>query len=260
MFHPIYNRLDKLCKQHGTDITNLCVEIKSSLSDKEKKASSGNLGTWKKGNFKSAELLAIKKKFECSIDWLLTGENENQPAPNGQADNNFEPMDLIDPISIKDVRRNSKVCIINAIISVMKMKKMTVKSLSTQTSISEDVICSWLRGETLPNAYELQTLSLILDVSADYLVGHTKCITTLSEIQEKDHFIMQRPDYEIASKFVDKYSEILADEIFERVAKLFTATITMEINRAIQDRIGMLNVCEGYMHKAGYDTEYILNN
>ena len=77
MFHPIYERLNLLCSQHGTDITNLCIEIKSSLSNKEKEASSGNLGTWKKGNFKTTELMAIRDKFGCSIDWLLFGENSD---------------------------------------------------------------------------------------------------------------------------------------------------------------------------------------
>lgn len=257
MFHPIYERLNQLCSQNGVDITNLCIEIKSSLSNKEKEASSGNLGTWKKGNFKPLELIAIKEKFNCSIDWLLTGVSENQ-SPTSQNTDSLELIELVDIKSVKDVRRNSKICIINAIISVMKMQKKSIKDLSIQTSIPVEVICSWFRGEAIPNSYEIQVLSLILDVSADYLVGHTQCVTTLTEVQNKDHFILQRPDYEIVAKYADKYGLILADKIFENVTKLFEATIPMEINKAIQDRVGMLNVCEGYMNKAGYDTERIL--
>lgn len=205
-----------------------------------------------------ATLIKLADYFEVTTDYLLGREKEKQPTHYTQAVPNIEEIPQVEQNSVVDVKKNSKINIINAIIGVMKLKKLSIKEVSIQSGIPQSTIASWVCGETLPTSYELRILSLVLDISADYLLAHTHSITTLTEVQDKDHFIMQRPDYELVAKFAEKYGLILADENFENIAKLFNATISMEANKAVKDRIGMLNVCEGYMNAAGYDTEHIL--
>lgn len=207
-----------------------------------------------------ATLIKLADYFEVTTDYLLGRKKEIQPTNFAQAVPNIEEIPQIESNSVVDVKKNRKINIINAIIGVMKLKKLSIKELSIQSGISQSTISSWIRGETLPTSYELKVLSLILDVSADYLLAHTQSITTLTEVQDKDHFIMQHPDYELVSKFADKYGLILADKDFENVTKLFSATLSVSTNKAIEDRRDMLCVCIGVMQKAGYHTEQILND
>lgn len=207
-----------------------------------------------------ATLIKLADYFEVTTDFLLGREKGKQPAHYAQAVPNIEEIPQIEPNSVIDVKKNSKINIINAIIGVMKLKKLSIKELSIQSGIPQSTIGSWVRGEILPTSYELKIISLVLDVSADYLLAHTRSITTLTEVQDKDHFISQRPDYELVAKFADKYGLILTDEDFENVTKFFNATLSVSDNKGIDDRRDMYCVCEAVMQKAGYNTERILNN
>lgn len=55
-------RIKMLCKEKGTNITNLCIEITGSR---------GNLSTWNKGNIRTDYLIKISKYFNVSTDYLL---------------------------------------------------------------------------------------------------------------------------------------------------------------------------------------------
>lgn len=58
----MYEKIKQLCKENGTTITTLCREVTGST---------GNLATWKKGNFRSEHLSTIAEKFSVSVDYLL---------------------------------------------------------------------------------------------------------------------------------------------------------------------------------------------
>lgn len=66
----MYERLKKLCKDRGLNITQLCKEVTNS---------SGNLSTWKKGYMRSDYLSLVADKLQCSTDYLLGRTSE----PNG---------------------------------------------------------------------------------------------------------------------------------------------------------------------------------
>lgn len=66
----MYERLKKLCKDRGLNITQLCTEVTNS---------SGNLSTWKKGYMRSDYLSLVADKLQCSTDYLLGRTSE----PNG---------------------------------------------------------------------------------------------------------------------------------------------------------------------------------
>lgn len=205
-------------------------------------------------------LFKIADFYGVSIDYLLGHDVKDNQSVAKTNITNIKPIELIDTKNIQDVERNSKINIINNIINTMIIQNITVKTLSIKTNIPENIIYSWVKGENIPTSYDIQVLSLIFDVSADYLLGHLRVANTLSKVQEKDHFIMQRPNYEIVAKFADKYGLLLQDEIFEDVTKLFFATLQMETDKSIADRIGMRNMCLGYMNEVGYNTEQILSN
>lgn len=63
----MYELLQQLCKEKGTNITNLCIVITGS---------SGNLPTWKKGNINPESLRKIADYFDVSADYLL-GRTDN---------------------------------------------------------------------------------------------------------------------------------------------------------------------------------------
>lgn len=65
-----YERLQAICEENGTNVTRFCKELKSSK---------GNLATWKKGNFSSADLCAIHEKFGVSADYILGLSDEKMP-------------------------------------------------------------------------------------------------------------------------------------------------------------------------------------
>lgn len=60
----IYERLKKLCKDNGTTITNLCVEVTGNK---------GNLATWKKGSIRNDYLVKISQILNVSVDYILNG-------------------------------------------------------------------------------------------------------------------------------------------------------------------------------------------
>ena len=206
-------------------------------------------------------LIKLADYFGVSTDYLLGRETNDADI---SSNNRYQSEPELDPLDENecswDKHKSSKISIINSIIEAIKINQISIRDLSIKSGISEDEIYAWIHGKYLPDAYELKSLSLALDVSADCLIGHKKALTTLSEVMEKDHFILQRPDYEIVAIYADKYGLLLADEIFKNATKLFNATMDMEPSKGIQDRISMVSLCEGYMEKAGYDTKHILDN
>lgn len=69
----MYERIKKLCKEHGISITRLCEEITGSK---------GNLATWKKGNVRPEHLYQIAEKFNVSTDYLLGKKQSKTPLPD----------------------------------------------------------------------------------------------------------------------------------------------------------------------------------
>lgn len=53
-------------------------------------------------------------------------------------------------------------------------KNLTQKQLSKKLNISEDSIYNWENGRSEPSITDLINLSIILDVTIDYLVGKTE--------------------------------------------------------------------------------------
>lgn len=58
----MYERLKKICKERGLNITKLCEEVTNS---------SGNLSTWKKGYMRSDYLSLVADRLQCSTDYIL---------------------------------------------------------------------------------------------------------------------------------------------------------------------------------------------
>jgi len=74
----MYELLQELCKEKGTNITNLCVTITGS---------SGNLPTWKKGNINPESLRKIADYFNVSADYLLGRADNSQGYSNNNISN-----------------------------------------------------------------------------------------------------------------------------------------------------------------------------
>ena len=53
-------------------------------------------------------------------------------------------------------------------------KNLTQKQLSKKLNVSEDSIYNWENGRSEPSITDLINLSIILDVTIDYLVGKTQ--------------------------------------------------------------------------------------
>jgi len=58
----LFEKIEQLCRDNGTNITSLCREITGST---------GNLPTWKKDNFRVDAIAEICIKFNVSADYLL---------------------------------------------------------------------------------------------------------------------------------------------------------------------------------------------
>lgn len=83
----MYELLESMCKEKGTTITRLCVEITGSK---------GNLSTWKKGNINPASLVKIADYFGVTTDFLL-GRNRqlnNTINNNETAEINGDPINI----------------------------------------------------------------------------------------------------------------------------------------------------------------------
>lgn len=90
-----YDRIKKLCKDNGTNITKLCIEITGS---------NGNSTTWKKGNIRNDYLIKIAEKFNVSTDYLLCKTDDPTP-PNKKEDTNQPEGDYIFIIGKSGVRQ-----------------------------------------------------------------------------------------------------------------------------------------------------------
>ncbi|AMA72738.1 hypothetical protein ACH33_07650 [Aneurinibacillus sp. XH2] len=51
--------------------------------------------------------------------------------------------------------------------------KWTQKELAEKVNVSSQVISNWERGYTTPNSDDVALLSKALDISSDYLLGHS---------------------------------------------------------------------------------------
>lgn len=69
----MYNKLKKICKEKGTNITNLCEIVTGN---------SGNLATWKKGYMRSDYLMKAAEYLDVTSDYLLGLDTEpNRSTP-----------------------------------------------------------------------------------------------------------------------------------------------------------------------------------
>lgn len=67
MYSELYERIKKICEEHGTTITAICVKVTGNK---------GNLTTWKGGNVRTDYLIGIAQELHCSTDYLLGIENQ----------------------------------------------------------------------------------------------------------------------------------------------------------------------------------------
>lgn len=75
MITIFFEILKSLCDKNNTNVTAVCKKITGST---------GNYDTWKKGNVRSQDLIAISKNFNVSTDYLLglsDSPNPVQPIP-----------------------------------------------------------------------------------------------------------------------------------------------------------------------------------
>lgn len=91
--HPIYIRLESLCKKNNIKITPLCLEITGYR---------GNLDTWKKGNIRNDYLIKISEKFNVSTDYLLCKTDDPaQPGKSEEATITAKEKAIIDAYNSK---------------------------------------------------------------------------------------------------------------------------------------------------------------
>jgi len=64
----LFKRVEALCNENNISVSALLTEITGSV---------GNAPTWKKGNIRSADLIAVCMKFDVSADFLLGLEMGN---------------------------------------------------------------------------------------------------------------------------------------------------------------------------------------
>lgn len=83
----LYSRIEELCKERGTNITEMCRASgasRGSLTDLKKGRTSGlNTGTLEK----------LSSYFGVSVDYLLGNEQQKTPTPEGER--NYEDMELL---------------------------------------------------------------------------------------------------------------------------------------------------------------------
>lgn len=80
---------------------------------------------------------------------------------------------------------------------VMKEKKLNIRSLASAAGIPATTIYSWKAGKSNPTADKLTKISVVLDVTVDYLMGRTDNphVSTLdTKIREtiEKHFVRTR--------------------------------------------------------------------
>ncbi|MBD5086669.1 MAG: helix-turn-helix transcriptional regulator [Clostridiales bacterium] len=124
-----------------------------------------------------------------------------------------------------------------------KEKKITQTELANHFGYSHVAILKWENGEREPNFDTLKKLADYFGVSIDYLLGH--------EVETQDTTISQRPDNSLSEKFASEYADLLKDNNFMDVVKLFNA-MTAEY-RAL-----CLGLLIGILQKRGIDTQSIL--
>lgn len=127
-----YERLEKLCAEHGTTPTALCKKITNST---------GNLATWKNGNARNDHLLKIANEFGVSVDYLL-GNDHNS---NIRANNIYEKI--------------KKLCEKNNI-SIYKLEK--------DCQLSNGSIMKWANSS--PNVDTLKRVAYRLNTTLDALI------------------------------------------------------------------------------------------
>lgn len=74
-------RIKRLCKEQGTNITKLCIEVTGN---------SGNLSTWNKGHMRSDYLLKCAQILGVTTDYLLTGKEPQNQSETDLTDDEIE--------------------------------------------------------------------------------------------------------------------------------------------------------------------------
>lgn len=83
---PVYELIEKLCREKGSSPTKLCTEITGSR---------GNLPTWQKGNINPVSLVKIADYFNVSVDYLL-GREESPVRVNGHVNGDNSVQNIAD--------------------------------------------------------------------------------------------------------------------------------------------------------------------
>lgn len=96
----MYNLLKELCKEKGTSISQLCIEVTGN---------SGNLATWKKGYMRSDYLAKCADVLGVSAD-LLLGRESAAPARFPSRIAAFNDLDQLSDTELKVIQS-----VINAI-------------------------------------------------------------------------------------------------------------------------------------------------
>lgn len=80
---------------------------------------------------------------------------------------------------------------------IMKEKKLNIRSLAAAAGVPATTIYSWKSGKSSPTAEKLTKISVVLDVTVDYLMGRTDNphVSTLdTKIREtiQKHFVQTK--------------------------------------------------------------------
>ena len=127
-------------------------------------------------------------------------------------------------------------------------KKLRIKTNKSQTDIAkkfnvtQSAVSKWETGKALPDPSMLTQIAEYYNVSVESL---------LKNYEEKNEYLIKRPNYELSDKFLQDYAELLKDKSFMETTKLYNA-ITPEL-RALA-----LGYIVGVLQNYNVDTKKIL--
>ena len=203
---PIYKRVDKLCKDKGVNISNLCIEIAGS---------SGNLSTWKKGNIRNDYLVKIAEKFEVSTDYLLCKTDD--PTPPWKK--------YVLPDTETNTTNTSKIDGLgNRLKLKLRQMEMTQRDLAQKLNVPILTLIDYIAERKKPNANTLDKLAQILSTSTEYLttgsvIDDPNPAGTQWEEDEPEIAALQRDRQKTPDRDKEKFDKILRIIFDEQLPK-----------------------------------------